>query len=577
MVQALSNFPRKNNSVYLTILGLWLFCLFYFNPRLFEVLRPSDPWGAKISFWLFVALLNLFWLYCLFHLVFFILRFFPLKSAPPFPSSTSPAVAILYATKNDFQEKALLSCLRQAYEDFHVFILDDSTETHCQTRIDQFHERHPFLTTVVRRPHKEGFKAGNLNHTLRFHTLNYPLFAVIDADEVIPETFLQRLVPYVTGEQAFAFAQANHAKNPVQPSKFASDLSDGIDFHWDIYQLPRNRHGCVIFYGHGAVIRRDAWVEAGGFPEIVSEDLAFSTRLRQLGYQGVFVPDVACHEDFPETYPQFRRRHEKWVQGACEYMHRELLPFLRAPGVGLAEKLDVLFSSCTLFIPALFFIFLLVANAILPITLADKHTLSVTFGDSTYNIMPAYFLEPRFRSIWTWDFYIITLIGMFSPIFCYFRRICAQPRRIIRLLFKSAVPYIALIHVTIISILRYLLTRKAVFISTGDKRTETSLARQGKGFHGIQVDANHRWVFHAEWISGAALTYLSLMTMNFALLTISAALMLSPLIARLGWENRFVSIATYIPLFFVLLAFGSTGLGFLGIQGFSIYFLAFHF
>lgn len=569
---------EKSNLVYALIIIVWLICLGYFNPKLFSVLSDNDPLATKAVFIMFICFINLFWLYGIFHLFFLLYRFFPRKSSEIECLFDFQSVAILYTTRNDFQMKAVQSCLDQSYPDSHLYILDDSTDTTYKAKIDEFHQANAERCSVVRRAGRQGFKAGNLNNALRYHTTHHEYFAVVDADEVLPADFLQKLLPYFTVDERIAFVQAYHEHNPVQPSRFAGDLATGIDFHWDVYQPPRNRHGFVIFYGHGAVIRRDVWEKVGGFPEIVSEDLAFSTRIRQMGYLGYFVREVTCHEDFPETYRQFRKRQEKWVQGACEYLHCEFLPFLCARGVSFAEKVDVLLSLFVLFIPALFLFYLFIANALLPVLLAEKHTLSMTVFNQTFNLMPAYFLEPKFKQLWTVDFYIMTILGMFSPIFCCFSRVFLQPRKIGKLLLKSAVPYISLILVALCGILNYLFTRKAVFLTTGERTDSCGAADQAAAstLRG-QISANHPLVFHCEWILGLIITYFSLMTMNLALLTISSCLILSPVIARFGWENKAVSFLVSLPLLFVLLTFGSMGMGFLGIQGFSLYFLAFHF
>lgn len=569
---------KKSNWIYSGVILVWVFCLIYFNPKLFAVLNSTDSLTAKVFFIIFVFFLNLFWLYGIFHFFFLIYKIFSKKSPAPAKTAHFPGVAILYTTRNDFQKKALLSCIKQDYPNFHVYILDDSTDETFKVKIDHFHQVHPQRTTVVRREDRRGFKAGNLNNALRNHATGYEYFAVIDADEVIPADFLEKLISYFGQDEAIAFVQAHHEQNARQPSKFAQDLAAGIDFHWDVYQPPRNRHGFVIFYGHGAVIRRDVWEEVGGFPEIVSEDLAFSTRIRQLGYRGYFVREVTCYEDFPETYQQFRKRHEKWVQGACEYLRHEFLPFVLSKRVTFAEKLDVTMSIFILFIPAVFLVYIFIANAFLPMLLAEKHNLSITLFGRTFELMSAYFMEPRFEKVWTFDFYLITLIGMFAPIFCYFGSIFSHPKKIIKLLFKSAVPYISLILVCMCGILNYVFTRKAVFLTTGDK-TDGSMALQGCENSGLlkQLNSNHPLIFHLEWLLGLILTYFSLKTMNFALLTISSCLILSPVIAHCKWERKAVSFLVSIPLFFVVLAFGCVGMGFLGIQGFSLYFLALHF
>jgi cellulose synthase/poly-beta-1,6-N-acetylglucosamine synthase-like glycosyltransferase len=410
---------KKNNWMYIGIVLTWTICLIHFNPKLFEALEPTDLFITKVVYVAFIFFLDVFWLYGIYHCFFIIYRFTTKKQNPPERGTDSPSVAILYTTKNDFQEKAALSCLSQIYPDFRVYILDDSTDEGYKRLIDEFHNAHPNKTTIIRRMAKVGFKAGNLNNALKHYAVADKYFAVIDADEVIPSNFLNELIPYFSINERIAFVQANHGQNPQQPSKFAADLAQGINFHWDVYQPPRNDYGFVVFYGHGAVIRCDVWEEVGGFPEIVSEDLAFSTRIRQLGYSGYFVKEVLCYEDFPETYHQFRKRHEKWVKGACEYFHREFPSFLLSKNVTLSEKLDVLFSCFSLFIPAAFLIYIVLSNAVLPMLVAEEHTISISLFGRHFELMSGYFMEPFFRKLWTFDFYIITLVGMFAPILCY--------------------------------------------------------------------------------------------------------------------------------------------------------------
>ncbi len=577
-MNTMNTWIKKSNWMYGGILLSWVFCVIYFNPKLFSILNSADSFIAKIFFSIFIVFLNFFWFYGIYHCFFLFYRLSSKRHLLPHKISPVKSVAILYTTKNDFQEKAALSCIHQSYPDYHLFILDDSSDHTYKEIIDRFNRIHPEKTTIVRRNGRKGFKAGNLNNALKNHVTEHEYFAVVDADEVLPSDFLKKLVPYFEMDENIAFVQANHQQNPEQPSKFAKDLALGINFHWDVYQPPRNNHGFVIFYGHGAVIRRDVWEKVGGFPEIVSEDLAFATRIRQIGYKGYFAREVICYEDFPETYHQFRTRHEKWVKGACEYLHREALPFFMSKRVTWPEKLDVLFSCISLFIPFIFLFYVLIANAILPMLLAEKHMLSVNLLGKSFDLMPAYFMEPRFKELWTLDFYLITIISMFSPIFCYLEKMYSHPGKIIKLLFKSAVPYIALIFVSTIGVLTYLFTGKAGFHATGDRSEDTVVSADHKtnGFWG-RLNSNHPLIFNFEWLLGLILTYFSLKTLNFALLTISSCLVLSPLISRYGWESRLVSPLVSLPLFFVLLAIGSMGMGFMGVQGFSLFLFSLHF
>jgi cellulose synthase/poly-beta-1,6-N-acetylglucosamine synthase-like glycosyltransferase len=569
---------KKNNLMYAGILVTWILCLFYFDPKLYSVLSPSEPLITKVIYIIFIFFLNLFWFYGMYHCFVLLYKIFPQKNIVPDQLSDYPSVAILYTTRNDFQEKAVLSCLNQSYPNFHVYLLDDSTDDAVKSVVDQFHNSHLEQTTIIRRKDRKGFKAGNLNNALRHYATTDKYFAIIDADEVIPSDFIEKLIPYFSIDEKIAFVQASHVQNPKQASKFAQDLGMGIDFHWNVYQPPRNDYGFVIFYGHGAIIQYDVWEKMGGFPEIVSEDLAFSTRIRLSGYRGYFVKEVTCYEDFPETYHQFRKRYEKWVKGACEYLHHEFLPFFLSREITLPEKLDVLSSCFSLFIPALFLIYIFIANAVLPMLLAEKHSLYINIFGHKFKLMSAYFMEPSFEKLWTIDFYVITIIGIFAPIFCYLGKIFSNPRKIIKLLLKSSVPYISLILVSTFGILTYLSTKRAVFLTTGDKSNNASLLIQhGGGRFWDRLNSNHSLVFHLEWILGLILMYFSVKTFNFALLTISSCLILSPLIARFGWEKRILYFLVSLPLLFALFSFGSMGMGFLGIQALSLCFLTLHF
>ena len=559
------------------IVAVWVAVLLNFDPRLFTLLKGESSLWVQMAFYTFILLINIFWLYGIYHCFVVFFKLLPKQVTKTDVTYHYPSVAILYTTRNDFNKKSVLSCIQQAYANFHVFILDDSTNKAYKKQINEFKNKHPKHLTVIRRPHRIGFKAGNLNNALIKVVVNYPYFAVIDADEIIPENFLAKLVPYLETYPNIAFVQANHQQNPEQKSIFARDLSLGIDFHWNIYQPSRNDQGFVIFYGHGAILRREVWEKVGGFPEIVSEDLAFATRARTIGYRGLFVEDVVCREDFPETYQQFRARHEKWVKGACEYICKEFWPFLKSGRATFQEKMDVFLSCFSLFLPTLFLIYLFIANAALPLLLAEKRMATAEFMGNKYELIPAYHLEPIFRDLFTLDFYIITLIGMFAPIFPYVGAAFVRPRQVFGLLFKSTIPYISLISVSTCALVLYLLTRKAVFVVTGDKTSILQMEHSKASGFLDRLNANHPLVMGMEFGLGLILTYLAVMTMNFALLGISICLLLSYVVFHVGWENRLLRKVMFLPLSLVLLVFLSMGFDIVGLQGVSLFFLAVHF
>lgn len=556
---------------------VWLIVIMHFDPRIYGLIKGDYDFFVVSIFYIFIILINFFWLYGIYHCFAVIFKVMPKKIINVEKFHNNPSVAILYTTRNDFNKKSVISCINQSYSNFHVFILDDSTKKSYKKQINALKVKYHRNVTIIRRTNRIGFKAGNLNNALRNHVIDYKYFAVIDADEIIPNDFLTKLIPYLEYYQNIAFVQANHQRNIQQKSIFARDLSLGIDFHWNIYQSSRNVQGFVIFYGHGAVLRRDVWEKIGGFPEIVSEDLAFATRARVIGYRGLFVEDVICYEDFPETYQQFRIRHEKWVKGACEYICQEFWPFLKSRGVTFHEKMDVFLSCFSLFLPTLFLIYLFIANAVLPVLLAEKKMATAEFFGNKYELIPAYQLEPIFRELFTFDFYVITLIGMFAPIFPYIGVAFLRPRQVFGLLFKSTIPYISLISVATSALVVYFLTRKADFVVTGDKASVFGTGHCKTGSFLDRINANHPLIMGMEFGLGLVLTYFAIMTMNFALLGISFCLLMSFMVFYYGWENRLLRAIIFIPLSLIVFVFLSLGFDVVGVQGVSLFFLAVHF
>ena len=87
--------------------------------------------------------------------------------------------------------------------------------------------------------------------------------------------------------------------------------------------------------GRGVVVRREAWQKVGGYPEIVQEDTAFTMRLRQHGYDGLFATEVISREEFPEDFKRFCRLSFVW----CRPMPKSCLH--RCPSFG-RQKVSLL-------------------------------------------------------------------------------------------------------------------------------------------------------------------------------------------------------------------------------------------
>ena len=272
-----------------------------------------------------------------------------------------PRVVMVYCTRNDFNANSLAASMKQRYTNVHTVILDDSDKPEYLTMIDIFAATHD--VQVVRRENHVGFKAGNLNNYLT--GADYDYFVILDSDEIIPPRFIRRMLDYFASDQSIGIVQATHVATR-NVTRFQQKFSLGVDSHWPVYQSVKNRYGFLSLLGHGAMVSKQAFDAAGGFPLMVAEDLCFSLAVREHGYTTVFAPDVTCQEEFPVDYLAFRKRHSKWTQGNMEFIRKNTRPIMTSRQLHWYEKLDIVLFTYALPLTAVFSVFVVINVVVLP-------------------------------------------------------------------------------------------------------------------------------------------------------------------------------------------------------------------
>lgn len=397
--------------------------------------------------------LPIFWLFGLYNIVITLFGyvFTDEPDRVPYAEFADAEVAIVYPTFNDFSADHLSASMEQWHQHIHTYIVDDSTDQDIIDEIDWFESIHDDVT-VVRREGREGYKAGGLNHAIET-AIDEEFLALMDADEILSPTFIDETLTYFADE-GVGFVQGNHDYNRDTATRFGKALGIGVDIHWDIYQKPRNAYGFVMLLGHGALIRRDVVEEIGGFPELVSEDLAFATRSREYGYRGVFASTVNCLEDFPVDYEAFRKRHKKWTAGSIEYISQELPRFLKARGVPLVEKLDVLVPTLQLPLTVVFLAYLVAVGVLsalgMPV-IPDSTTVPIVLG-------------------------IVTVATLLSPVYCYIFRMTDRPRKLLHFIAISTTIYCSVAITAVAHGAKVLLPWEAAeFLTTPKKASGVNL------------------------------------------------------------------------------------------------------
>ena len=273
-------------------------------------------------------------------------------------------VVLLYTTCDDFIEDSLLQSIQQDYDNFYTVILDDSRTEEYKNMVDRFVSEYNGVYCdifVVRRNSSKGFKAGNLNNYL-VGNKEYDYFVILDSDEIIPNNFIKQSLKYFAYYSNAGIVQGNHISTR-NLNKFMSELSIGVDSHWDTYQSVKHKHGFMSFLGHGAMISRECFEATGKFPEIVAEDLCFSIEARFKGYLCVFAKNIYCQEQYPVNYSAFKKRHSKWTQGNMEFIRKYTSKIVKGK-MSWFEKLDIFLFTYNLPL-TVFFTFYMAMNVVI--------------------------------------------------------------------------------------------------------------------------------------------------------------------------------------------------------------------
>lgn len=575
---------RRRPNLQIAVFGAWTLLLILLGPRLLSTLDAAQGVASYLSLAYFVAFTAIAWLYGIYNIavvgfaVHYRRKWRPRTVVAP--SNTGPAVALLYTTCNDFVEESAESCMQLDYDNYSLYLLDDSSDPGYRARVDAFAARHPGKVRVVRRANRQGFKAGNMNNALS-SVAHEPYFAVVDADEILPRNFLAQLMPRLLRDPMCGFVQANHRCVRDVTNELKYDMRVGIDVHWRWYQPLRNRYGFVMFLGHGALLRRSCWEEVGGFPEIVSEDLGYAIAIRERGYVGEFAEDVICLEEFPDTVRSFRVRHVKWTRGTCEFLRQWTGRILRARRMSWPEKLDILFPTLNLPLTFFFFLFMINASIVLPALLGETQIMTIELG-FTHLLVPVLTLPLVMANLFSWDFYLVTVACLVGPVLCFIVELWRKPVLLIKFLAHSTALYASLSPLSALCVVGYAVTGKARFLVTGDKARADAAVPSARSTAGQRIakffgetHPDSIAVRGFEFASAAVFAVAAAMSFQVALFGLAIGFLLLPLMHVMGWSSRLRPF-TWLPFLMIVVGIPLGGLGLLGAQP-AMFGFGFHF
>lgn len=192
----------------------------------------------------------------------------------------------------------------------------------------------------VRRPSRQGFKAGALAYGMELTNAEY--LAVFDADFIPQPDFLRRTCPVLYADDSLAFVQTRwgHTNRGHSPLTMLQALS--IDGHFAIEQYSRWRAGyCFNFNGTAGVWRREALADAGGWNwDTLTEDLDISYRAFLRGWRAAYLRDVEAPAELTASFAAYRRQQHRWARGSLQCAQKHVPAIWKSTVLPLWTKIQ---------------------------------------------------------------------------------------------------------------------------------------------------------------------------------------------------------------------------------------------
>lgn len=233
----------------------------------------------------------------------------------------SYAVAVLIPTYNEPREILLptIAAAVATRRTHATWVLDDGDRAWVRELAEDLGARY-------RSRHQGAHaKAGNLNEALA--DVAADIVAVVDADHVVTEGFLEALLPYFA-DPLIAVVQSpqdfyNDSSFEHVPLPGGGVFADQEMFYRAVL-AGRNRWQAAFWCGTGALVRVAALESVGGVAtDSVTEDIATTLRMHRKGWRTVHHNEVVAHGLAAHDPASFFIQRNRWGAGAMQVLHHE--------------------------------------------------------------------------------------------------------------------------------------------------------------------------------------------------------------------------------------------------------------
>ena len=227
-----------------------------------------------------------------------------------------------------------------------IQVLDDSTDA-TRSVVDAAVGRHaPGKVRVLRRPHRDGFKAGALAAGLEQEKAA-EYVAIFDADFVPEPDFLRRALVHFS-DAGVGCVQGRWAHLNREQNWLTRAQAIGLDAHFRVVQFTRAATGSLHnFMGTAGVWRRRAIEGAGGWSaDTLTEDLDLSYRAQLDGWRIVLDRDLAVPSEVPPTVGAYKSQQRRWACGSIQCARKHVRAVWRSDRLSLRAKIDATLHLC---------------------------------------------------------------------------------------------------------------------------------------------------------------------------------------------------------------------------------------
>ncbi len=301
------------------------------------------------------------------------------RRALPLPAPLRPAVwprvTVQLPVYNELHVVARVidaaAALDYPADRLHIQVLDDSTDESLAVAAARVahHRAHGLRISHLRRPTRQGYKAGALAHGLA--ETNGEFIAIFDADFIPEPDFLRRIIPHFTGPE-IGMVQTRWGHLNENDSLLTRLQAFGLNAHFLVEQVGRQAGGHFLnFNGTGGVWRRTCIEDAGGWhADTLTEDLDLSYRAQLRGWRFRYLPQVVAPAELPAHLAALKSQQHRWNKGAAETARKHLGRVWRTPALPLATRLHATFHLLN---SSVFAVILLMALLSVPLVLVRAH------------------------------------------------------------------------------------------------------------------------------------------------------------------------------------------------------------